>query len=140
VTALPIFNAAYLGVAEQARALALELAGRRKNDPLTAVVAGELENQVVTAQIAHDSMVNLTATAKPGPEATGALMSRRTIFVTAVTRAADKAMELGGGAAFFRSAGLERCFRDLQGARDHPMPEKVQTLLTGRLALGLPID
>jgi acyl-CoA dehydrogenase len=140
LAALPIFNAAYLGVAEQARALALNLAARRKNDPLTAILAGELENQIVTAQIAHASMVDLTATAKPGPDATSAMMVRRTIFVTAVTRAAEKALELGGGAAFFRSAGLERAFRDLQAARYHPLPEKAQTRLTGRHLLGLPLD
>ena len=46
----------------------------------------------------------------------------------------------GGGAGFYRAAGLERCFRDLQGARFHPVPEKAQTRLTGRLLLGLPFD
>jgi acyl-CoA dehydrogenase len=140
LAALPIFNAAYLGVAERARELALALAARRRDDPLTAVVAGELENEIVTAQIAHHSMTTLTASSKPGPEATSAMMSRRTIFVNAVTRAAQKAMELGGGAAFFRAAGLEQCFRDLQGARYHPLPEKAQTLLTGRFVLGLGME
>jgi alkylation response protein AidB-like acyl-CoA dehydrogenase len=67
-------------------------------------------------------------------------MCRRTIFVKAVTAAADKAMELGGGGAFFRSVGLERCFRDIQGARYHPIPEKPQTHLTGRFLLGLDFD
>ena len=140
LAALPIFNAAYLGVAERARDIALNLAARRKDDPLVAVVAGELENEVVTAQIAHNSMTMLTSTMKPGPEATSAMMCRRTILVKAVTRAAEKAMELGGGAAFFRAAGLERCFRDLQAARYHPLPEKGQTHLTGRFVLGLDIE
>ena len=140
LAALPIFNAAYLGVAEKAREIALGLAARRKDDPLTAVTAGELENQIVTAQIAHDAMVSLTAAAKPGPDTTSAMMCRRTIFGTAILRAAEKALELGGGAGFYRAAGLERCFRDLQGVRYHPLTEKGQTYLTGRVLLGLPFD
>jgi acyl-CoA dehydrogenase len=140
LAALPIFNAAYLGVAERAREIALGFAARRKDDPLTAVAAGELENQIVTAQLAHQAMVSLTATATPGPDTTSAMMCRRTIFGNAILRAGEKALELGGGAGFYRSAGLERCFRDLQGVRYHPLPEKGQTLLTGRLLLGLPVD
>jgi alkylation response protein AidB-like acyl-CoA dehydrogenase len=140
MVALPIFYGAYVGVAEHARDIALGLAARRKDDPLTAVTAGELENQIVTARLAHDSMAALVATAKPGPETTSATMCRRTILVNAVIRAGEKALELGGGAGFYRSAGLERCVRDLQGARYHPMPEKAQTHLTGRLLLGLEIE
>jgi acyl-CoA dehydrogenase len=140
LAALPIFNGAYLGVAEKAREIALGLAARRKQDPLVAVLAGEMENLVVTAQLAHESMIALTASEKPGQEATSAMMCRRTIFVKAVTQAAEKAMELGGGAGFFRSVGLERCFRDIQGARYHPIPEKPQTHLTGRFLLGLDFD
>jgi alkylation response protein AidB-like acyl-CoA dehydrogenase len=140
LAAFPIFYGAYLGVAEKAREIALGLAARKKQDPMVAVLAGELENLIVTAQLAHESMMATTASAKPGPETTNAMACRRTIFVKAVTQAADKAMELGGGVGFYRSAGLERCFRDLQGARYHPIAEKPQTLLTGRFVLGLGFD
>jgi alkylation response protein AidB-like acyl-CoA dehydrogenase len=140
LVAVPIFYGAYLGVAEQAREIALGLASRRKEDPLVALIAGEMENQIVTAQIAYESMTSLAATAKPGPETTSAMMCRRTVFVNGVTRAAEKALELGGGAGFYRATGLERCFRDIQGARYHPIPEKAQTRLTGRMLLGLDID
>jgi acyl-CoA dehydrogenase len=140
LAAVPIFYGAYLGVAERAREIALGLAARKKGDPLTQIVAGELENQIVTAQLAHDSMMALTESGKPGPETTSAMMCRRTVFVNGVLRAAEKAMELGGGAGFYRSTGLERCFRDLQGARYHPIPEKPQTQQTGRFLLGLGWD
>ena len=140
LVALPVFYSAYVGVLDAAREIALGLAARRKDDPLVAVVAGEMENQVVTAQIAHESMITLTATRKPGAEATMAMMCRRTILVNALIRGVEKAQELGGGAGFFRSAGLERCFRDIQGARYHPIPEKPQTRLVGRFLLGLDLD
>lgn len=35
---------------------------------------------------------------------------------------------------------LMRCFRDIQAARYHPVQEKPQTRLTGRILLGLDID
>jgi acyl-CoA dehydrogenase len=140
LVALPIFYSAYLGVAESAREIALSLASRKKDDPVVPILAGEMENQIVAARVLHASMVSLTATEKPGPETTMQVMCRRTGFVNAVTLAVQKAMELAGGASFFRSAGLERCFRDIQGARFHPIPEKAQTRLAGRFLLGLDID
>jgi alkylation response protein AidB-like acyl-CoA dehydrogenase len=138
--ALPIIYSAYLGVAEAARGIALGLAARRKDDALVAVTAGELENQIVTAQIAVDSLIALTATQPPGPETTIAFCCRRTIVGNAVIRAVEKALELAGGAGFYRSAGLERCFRDVQAARYHPIPEKAQTRMTGRFLFGLGLD
>jgi acyl-CoA dehydrogenase len=140
LVALPIFYGAYLGVAEAARGIALSIAARKKQDPLTAVLVGEMENQIVTAQVMHASMLAMTKTEKPGPETTNAMACRRTAFVNAVLRAGEKAMEIGGGAGFYRSTGLERCYRDIQGARYHPIQEKTQTRMTGRLLLGLDID
>ncbi|HEY0705934.1 MAG TPA: acyl-CoA dehydrogenase family protein [Polyangia bacterium] len=140
LVALPIIYSAYVGIAETARSIALDLASRKKTDPLIALLAGELENQVVAAQVALESMIALVTTAKPGPATTAAVSTRRALVVNSVLRAVDKALELAGGAGFYRSAGLERCFRDAQGVRFHPIPEKSQTLLAGRVALGLDID
>jgi acyl-CoA dehydrogenase len=47
---------------------------------------------------------------------------------------------VAGGAALFRSTGLERLWRDVQGARYHPMQEKRQLSFTGRATLGLEVD
>ena len=49
----------------------------------------------------------------------------------------DAGMDVAGGAAFFRSNGLERLFRDAQGARYHPLQEGLQKALSARHALGL---
>ena len=48
----------------------------------------------------------------------------------------EKAMELAGGMSFYRKAGLERAFRDIQAARFHPLQAKPQRDFTGRVALG----
>jgi acyl-CoA dehydrogenase len=49
----------------------------------------------------------------------------------------DAAMNVAGGAAFYRRHGLEQLFRDAQGARFHPLQEGPQRNFTARLALGL---
>jgi alkylation response protein AidB-like acyl-CoA dehydrogenase len=140
LVALPVFYAAYLGVAEAARDAALALARKKRHDPNVASLAGELENLLTTAQLAHAGMVELTATRTPGPEATSAQAVRRTILVNALLATVDKAMEVAGGGAFYRSQPLERLFRDVQGARYHPVQEKPQVQMTGRVLLGLDID
>jgi acyl-CoA dehydrogenase len=138
--AMPVVYAAYLGAAEAARDQALAVAARKKSDDSLSYLLGELENQLVTAQITHANMVELAAKAKPGPETTSAMLSRRTIIAKAILGTVDKAMETAGGAAFFRETGIERLFRDVQAARYHPGTEKSQTRLTGRVLLGLDID
>ena len=140
LSALPIVYAAYLGVAESAREIALGMAKKKKDDPHAPYLVGEMDNLLTTAQIVHASMVELTKTAKPGPEATSAMASRRTILGQTILRVVDKAIDVAGGAAFYRNAQLERLFRDVQASRFHPLQEKTQLLLSGRLALGLDID
>jgi alkylation response protein AidB-like acyl-CoA dehydrogenase len=54
--------------------------------------------------------------------------------------AVEFAMELAGGAGFYRSAGLERKFRDIQASRYHPLTSGPQAQYAGSMALGLPID
>ena len=70
LVALPVFFAAYLGVAEAARDVALKLAARKKDDPLTAPAVGEMENELLAAQLAHAGMVDLVESEKPGPATT----------------------------------------------------------------------
>ena len=139
LVACPVFYAAYLGTAEAARDLAIAMAKKKKDDHV-ALLVGEMENQLVTAQLAHAAMVDLVKTEAPGPAATNATICRRTIFVKAAIATVEKAMEAAGGGAFYRGNTLERLFRDIQGARYHPVQEKPQVRYTGRFLLGLDID
>ncbi len=136
----PVIYGAYLGVAEAAREIALKVAARKKEDPLVAVLVGEMENQLVTAQLAHASLVEMTIREKPGPASSSAAQCRRTILAAAAVKTVEKALEVAGGAGFYRATGLERLFRDIQAARYHPLPEKQQARFTGRVLLGLDID
>jgi alkylation response protein AidB-like acyl-CoA dehydrogenase len=140
LVALPIVYAAYLGLAEAARELALAAARKRKDDPAVAFLVGEMESHLVTAQVVHADMVERTRTAKPGPDATAAQLTRRGIVANAIIRTVEKALEVAGGGGFYRAATLERLFRDVQAARYHPMADKPRERYTGRFLLGLDID
>jgi alkylation response protein AidB-like acyl-CoA dehydrogenase len=67
------------------------------------------------------------------------MMGRR-LCAGHVIRTVELAMEAAGGAGFYRSRGLERRFRDVQGARYHPMQPGPQAEYAGAMALGMPID
>lgn len=138
--AFPIIYAAYVGVAEGARAKALAVARKKPEDEQLAMLVGEMENAFAQAVFAHDEQVRLAETAEPGPETTSRAMIARTLAGRAAILTVERAMEVAGGAAFYRALGLERAFRDVQGARFHPLQEKPQLRYTGRLALGLDID
>ena len=138
--AFALIYSAYLGVAEGARNRALELARKRPQDPMLAQVVGEMENRLLAARLAHKRMVEIAETGTPGPETTSEAMACRTLVGQAAIDTVAKAMEVAGGAAFYRKVGLERSFRDVQAARFHPLQEKPQLDLTGRVALGWDID
>jgi acyl-CoA dehydrogenase len=140
MVALPVFNAVYVGVAEAARDLALEMARKRKEDRLAQALAGEMENELTAAQLALGRMIELAMTAQPGTQTSVEAMCCRALLGRSTRATVDKAMELAGGNSFFRSAKLERLFRDVQGVRFHPLQDKPQVALVGRAALGLPFD
>ncbi|WP_334161520.1 acyl-CoA dehydrogenase family protein [Phenylobacterium sp.] len=140
MVAFPIIYSAYLGVAEAARARALEVARRKPADEALTQLAGEMENAFFACETAVAGMIRNAETSKPGPEATNRAMMGRTLAGQAAIRTVERAMEVAGGASFYRSVGLERAFRDVQGARFHPLQEKPQLRYAGRLALGLDID
>ena len=52
----------------------------------------------------------------------------------------DLAMEVAGGGAFFSPSVIERCYRDIRGAKFHPLTPEQTLTHAGRLALGLPAD
>ncbi|PYN89086.1 MAG: acyl-CoA dehydrogenase [Candidatus Rokuibacteriota bacterium] len=137
--ALPIIYSVYVGVAEAACALALDVAAKRRDDPTIQALVGEMENELTTARLALGHML-AAARGSMGAETTGKVLVGRTLVARAVVKTVERAMEVAGGAGFYRSLGLERLFRDVQGARYHPVREPAQVLYTGRLALGLDVN
>ena len=136
-TALPLIYSVYVGVAEAARDLALREAGRRRDDRAVQEMVGTMDTELAAARMAWRSMVQAASCGRVGPDVTNEVMIGRTLLGQAALRTAEIALEVAGGAGFFRSAGLERLFRDVQGARYHALRGPAQRRYAGRLALGL---
>jgi alkylation response protein AidB-like acyl-CoA dehydrogenase len=135
----PLIMSVYLGVAEAARDLAVERVAMRRDDQDLWYLVGEMENALVTGELAVQSMVDLCAnyTFQPGVTTTNAFMIRKTIAAESLLLAVEKALETVGGSGIFRSVGLERLVRDIHAAQFHPLPTKRQQRFTGRVTLGL---
>jgi alkylation response protein AidB-like acyl-CoA dehydrogenase len=134
----PLVTSAYVGVAETARELAAAQAAKRRDDPIVQSLIGEMDTELLIAQAALADMVDLASTDYTPDVANADLtFKRKTIAARALVRVGHLAMEVAGGGSFFRSLGLERCVRDIQGVRFHPMHEMRQYQFSGRVALGL---
>ena len=140
---MPLIMSVYVGVAEAAAEIAIKQAARRENDPAAPFFLGELTNILTTAQMGADDMVRIANDYEFAPtiETANAILVRKTIVANAVIATAEKAVEISGGAGFYRRFRLEQLLRDVHAAQFHPLQEKRQQHFTGRLALGLdPIE
>jgi acyl-CoA dehydrogenase len=131
--------AVYLGNASAAARIAREEATRRSGDDLTAILVGEMENELTTAVLAFESMVAIANNLdfEPSVQKASDILIRKTIVTQAAIRTATKALEIAGGTGYFRSLGLERLLRDSYAGQFHPLPPKKQQRFTGRLKMGL---
>jgi alkylation response protein AidB-like acyl-CoA dehydrogenase len=136
--AFPLIYSVYAGVADGARETALRLAKGRDACGLLAV--GDLETAHMAMDVAWTAMVETGASAEPSIGTTSRVMTLKNLVSKAALDVGAKALEAAGGAGFSRGAGLEQRFRDLQGARYHPLQDRQQQMLAGRLALGLDAD
>jgi len=141
--AMPLIMSVYTGLAEAAAEIAIDQAAKRENDPAAPFFLGELSNILTVAQMGADDMVRIANDYEfePSIETANAILVRKTIVANAVIATAEKAVEISGGAGFYRRFKLERLLRDAHAAQFHPLQQKRQHHFTGRLALGLdPIE
>ena len=134
--AFPLVDAVYLGVAESARDIAVRMAKSKPEPDLS--LAGRMDTELRAAQMAHRWMLDIVARNAPSAETVNEVMIGRTLVARHAINAVELAMELAGGASFYRKTGLERRFRDIQGARFHPLQAGPQARYAGAVALGLP--
>jgi alkylation response protein AidB-like acyl-CoA dehydrogenase len=138
--AFPLIYAVYLGVAESARDIAIGLAKRKAPNRHAIDLAGRMETELTAARLASDSMLAAVRRNAPSADTINQVMIGRQLVARHAIAAVEYAMELAGGAGFYRSAGLERRFRDIQAARYHPLQSGPQAEYAGAMALGLPVD
>jgi alkylation response protein AidB-like acyl-CoA dehydrogenase len=136
--AFPLIYAVYLGVAENARDIAVKMAKDKRQTHHALHIAGEMDTNLRAAQLAHRYMLEVVDRNAPSADTVNEVMIARTLVAKHAIAAVENAMALAGGASFYRSNGLERCFRDIQGARFHPLQEGPQAEYTVATALGLP--
>ncbi|WP_425051936.1 acyl-CoA dehydrogenase family protein [Psychromarinibacter sp. S121] len=138
--AFPLIYAAYLGVAERARDIAVGIASGRTASPVTRARAGEMDTALTACRLAHQHMIATVDLNAPSAETVNQVMTGRRLVEENAIRCVEKSMELAGGAGFYRKAELERLFRDIQAARYHPLQKEIQTEYAGAMALGQSID
>jgi acyl-CoA dehydrogenase len=139
-TALPVIYSVYVGIAEAARALALRQAAGRRHDADTQQLVGLMDTELATARMALRQMIDAAASGHMAVETTNEVLIGRTVAGRASIRTVEIAMDVAGGGGFLRDSRLERLFRDVQGARYHPVRAGAQRRYSGRLALGLDVN
>lgn len=138
--AFPLIYSVYLGVAQSARDIALDIARKKPESHLTQSIAGRMENALTAARLAHEHMLAATDRNAPSAETINDTMIGRRLVEENAIRVVELAMELAGGASFYRKNELERRFRDIQAARYHPLQKESQAEYAGAMALGQSVD
>lgn len=137
--ALPLIYSVYLGIAESARDIAIGLAAKRFASSHVIEMAGRMDTHLRAAQMAHRMMVETAEKNAPSADSVNEAMIGRTLLADHAIKAVECALELAGGAGIYRANGLEQRFRDIQGARFHPLQAGPQARYAGAMALGLPV-
>ena len=138
--AFPLIYSAYLGVAESAREIAVGIAGMKPASHRTQSIAGRMDTALTAARLAHTYMIEVVERNAPSAETVNDVMIGRRLVEENTLRVVELAMELAGGAGFYRKTELERRFRDIQAARYHPLQKEVQAEYAGAMALGHPVE
>jgi acyl-CoA dehydrogenase len=143
MNAMPVVAAVYLGVAEGARdrAVALVRDTPKAADPTIQRLVGLADYKL---RVARWSLFGAIAENgdDPAPSLEGvvrAMQAKRAVAEEAVS-ACDVAMQIAGGAGYFRKAGIEQALRDVRGVLFHPFNPEITLSHAGRVALGIPTD
>ena len=141
--AMPVIGAVYLGVAEgvRDRVIARMSGSEKALDPTTQRLVGLLDYKL---RVARWSLLGAIAEIGDDPQPSMhnvvvAMQAKRAIAQEAIS-ACDTVLEIAGGSAYFRKAGLEHAVRDVRGVLFHPLSPELTLLHAGKVALGLPAD
>ncbi|MFN0089282.1 MAG: acyl-CoA dehydrogenase family protein [Acidimicrobiales bacterium] len=136
-----IIAAVYLGVAEGARSHALLAAATKADDPVTQRQVGLMTHRIRVAAWALDGALAVIGDdPEPSMENFAAAMSAKREIALAGLEVCDLALEVAGGAAYFKGSPLERAYRDIRAVKYHPLSPEATLLHQGQLALGIPAD
>jgi acyl-CoA dehydrogenase len=141
--AFPVIGAVYLGIAEAARdaAVAAVAGTPRADDPSIQRQVGLMDNRLrVMAWALDGAIATIGDDPQPSVEnVVAAMAAKREISIGGI-EVCDLAMEVAGGSSYFRTSPIERCYRDIRGAKYHPFTPEQTLVHAGRVCLGLPAD
>jgi len=139
--AMPIISSTYLGVAEAAYRAACEAARAKGDDPIVARTIGKMATRLRVASWALDgAFAEVGDDPQPSMTNVAAVMAAKREIAEAGIEVCDLAMDVAGGAAFYRGSVIERAYRDIRAAKFHPLTPEQSLVHAGRLALGLPAE
>lgn len=138
--AFPLIYSVYLGIAESARDISIDIAARKPVSGRVQSIAGRMDTSLAAARMAHEFMIEAVERNAPSAETINDVMIGRRLVEENTIKVAELAMELAGGSSFYRKTGLERRFRDIQAARYHPLQKEVQAEYAGAMALGQSVN
>jgi alkylation response protein AidB-like acyl-CoA dehydrogenase len=139
--AIPIISAVYLGIAEGARDHAIAAVLSKADDPTVQRQVGLMNTRLrVAAWALEGALAAVGDDPQPSMETVAAIMAAKREILDTGMEVVDIAMELVGGAAFFKSSPIERAYRDIRAGTYHPFTPELTLLHAGRHALGLPCD
>lgn len=142
------FGAIYLAIAERARDLAVAAANKRTSialgdrpmayNPMVQYAAAEMTIALEAAnatieRVAHDWSTGVDH----GGAWASKLVAAKYIAVEAAQKVVDLAMDMSGGAGFFRKNELERLYRDVRAGKLHPANAALAHEIIGKTTLGI---
>ena len=134
--AIPIISAVYLGVAESAFNAARVAVAKRADDPTVQRQVGLMATRLRVVSWALDGALDAVGEdPQPSMETVAAVMAAKREIALAGVEVCDVAMEVAGGAAFFKGSPIERAYRDIRAAKFHPLTPELTLLQAGQLAL-----
>jgi alkylation response protein AidB-like acyl-CoA dehydrogenase len=142
----PVVGATYLGIAMGARdtAVAKATAASRGPNPLAQLSRVQRQVGLMDTKLRVAWWALLGAIDELGddyavdPPTLATVMVAKRQAVTDAIAVVDIAMDVLGGRAYFRSATLERAYRDVRAGTFHPLTPEATLAYAGKLALGDP--
>jgi alkylation response protein AidB-like acyl-CoA dehydrogenase len=141
--AMPVVAAVYMGIAEAARDRVVEMVrdSSKAADPTVQRLVGLLDYKL---RVARWSLCGALQEIGDDPQPSMdkvvvAMQAKRAIAQESVS-ACDVAMEVLGGASYFRKLGIEQAVRDVRGVTFHPLTPELTLVQAGKVALGQPAD
>lgn len=131
-----IVAGAYLGVSEAAYEAALAAARPRATDPLVQRLVGTMRQKLRIASWALDGALAVVGDdPTPSYDMYLSVMSAKAEIAQRGVEVCDLAMQVAGGASFFRGSIIERCYRDIRAAAFHPLTPEATLVELGRVAV-----